>query len=304
MLKRLLGISVILILLVACGGEEEIKPTSVVVIKEVVVPATPEPTLIPEPTLTSVPTVTPTLTATPTSLPIPTKIPSPPPTSTSTPTPTSTPDIEATVEAKVAEMLASVPTVIPIATATQVTPTTIPISTPSPTPTPKLPTPTSEPSWQYIGFTHAPIDFQQTLVEAQECTRDTMLMPFFNYLNSNHAEGPKKWYIKACPGEPVKVYLPAKASLQKKSIRISGNAEVYNGDKILTDVQVYFEASADITLFFMHLALLDDVRSKIETSSTGVAVFEAGDHIGYVYAPSQGTYSLDFGVADKRLTRG
>ena len=167
-----------------------------------------------------------------------------------------------------------------------------------------VPNPTSEPSWQYIGFTHAPIDFQQTLVEAQECTRDTMLMPFFNYLNSNHAEGPKKWYIKACPGEPVKVYLPAKASLQEKSIRISGNAEVYNGDKILTDVQVYFEASADITLFFMHLALLDDVRSKVEASSTGVAVFEAGDHIGYVYAPSQGTYSLDFGVADKKVDAG
>ena len=81
--------------------------------------------------------------------------------------------------------------------------------TPTPTPTQVPPTatltPTSGLAWQYIGFTYAPIDFQKTLVEAQECTRDTMLMPFFNYLNSNHAEGPKKWYIKACPGEPVKV---------------------------------------------------------------------------------------------------
>jgi len=238
------------------------------------------------PTTSTTATFTP---APPTATPIPTQV---PPTATlvAARTPTQTPIAPPT------------PAATPTTTATQVTPTAIPVSTPSPTP--KLPTPTSEPSWQYIGFTHAPIDFQQTLVEAQECTRDTMLMPFFNYLNSNHAEGPKKWYIKACPGEPVKVYLPAKASLQEKSIRISGNAEVYNGDKILTDVQVYFEASADITLFFMHLALLDDVRSKVEASSTGVAVFEAGDHIGYVYAPSQGTYSLDFGVADKKVDAG
>ena len=129
-------------------------------------------------------------------------------------------------------------------------------------------------------------------------------MPFFNYLNSNHAEGPKKWYIKACSGEPVKVYLPAKASLQKKNIRISGNPEVYNGDKILTDVKVYFEASVDITFFFMHLALLDDVKSKVETSTNGVAVFEAGDHIGYAYNPSQAIYSLDFGVEDKKVDAG
>ena len=79
---------------------------------------------------------------------------------------------------------------------------------------------------------------------------------------------------------------------------------MYNGDNSLTDVQVYFEASVDITLFFMHLALLDDVRVKIKASSTGAAVFEAGDHIGYVYAPSQRTYSLDFGVADKEVDAG
>ena len=126
-----------------------------------------------------------------------------------------------------------------------------------------------------------------------------MLMPFFNYLNTNHAEGPKKWYIKACPGDPVKVYLPAKALLREKNVYVSGNAEMYNEDKVLTNVKVYFEASADISLFFMHLALLVDIKSEVEDSSTGSAVFEAGTHIGYLYTPPQGTYSLDFGVEDE-----
>ena len=131
-----------------------------------------------------------------------------------------------------------------------------------------------------------------------------MLMPFFNYLNTNHAEGPKKWYIKACPGDPVKVYLPAKALLREENVYVSGNEEMYNGDKVLTDVKVYFEASADISLFFMHLALLVEVEFAAKESSIGSAVLEAGTHIGYLYTPSQGTYSLDFGVQDKNVDAG
>ena len=67
MLKRLLGISIILLSLLACGEGTEIKPTTVVVIKEIVVTATPEPTLPPEPTATSMPAATPMPTSIPNS---------------------------------------------------------------------------------------------------------------------------------------------------------------------------------------------------------------------------------------------
>ena len=103
-------------------------------------------------------------------------------------------------------------------------------------------------------------------------------MPFFNYLNTNHAEGPRKWYIKACPGDIVKVYLPTKALLRERGVRVSGDHTTYNGDDVITDVQVYFEASTDITPFFMHLALMADIAYRVEQSESGYAVFEAGTH--------------------------
>ncbi len=184
-------------------------------------------------------------------------------------------------------------------------PTTVTsISTPSPTQTPEIPTQTPEIFWEYIGFTHAPIDFEQTLVEAPSCASGSMLMPFFNYLNMKHAESPKKWYIIACAGDPVKVYLPSKALLRTRNINVSGSDGTYNGEKVLTDVKVYFEASTDITLFFMHLALLADIKSQVDQSSSGYSVLEAGTHIGYVYAPNRERYSLDFGVEDKSVDPG
>ncbi len=190
------------------------------------------------------------------------------------------------------------PTKTPLA---KIAATENPPSTPSSTPAPELPTPTPEPSWQYIGFTYSPIIFNQTLVEEPSCTSGTMLMPFFNYLNTNHAEGPKKWYIKACAGDPVKVYLPSKALLRKHSINVSSNEGIYNGQKVITDVKVYFEVSPDISLFFMHLTLLADVKSQVEKSLTEYSVLETGTHIGYLYAPNQTRYSLDFGVEDKSV---
>lgn len=102
MLKRLLGISVILILLVGCSDTSE-NPVSTpeVVIKEIVVTATPPPVPTKNPTPkpilspTKTPTPTPTSTPTPTTtpMPTPTKVPFTPtdtPIPTVSPTPTST----------------------------------------------------------------------------------------------------------------------------------------------------------------------------------------------------------------------
>ena len=230
---------------------------------------------------------------------------------------TATPRTEATIEVRATESVASQATAtltpkstdVPIVV-TPATPISIRAQTPQPTATPTS-TPVigtseqEEPSWEYVGFTHAPVDFTQTLVEEPSCG-GAMLMPFFNYLNTNHAEGPRKWYIRACPGDIVKVYLPTKALLRERGIRVSGDHTTYNGDDVITDVKTYFEASTDITPFFMHLTLLADIKNRIEQSESGYEVFEAGTHIGYIYSPIQSKWSgsLDFGVQDKSVDTG
>ena len=121
MLKRLLGISVILVLLGACSdADENAASTPVVVIKEIVVTATPTPvpTKTPAPRLLSNPTKTPTPKPTSTLTPTATNTPTPMPTSTFTPMPTATP--------------------LP-------TPTSTPLPTPTSTPTPTA-TPTPIPN--------------------------------------------------------------------------------------------------------------------------------------------------------------
>ena len=226
---------------------------------------------------------------------------------------TATPRAQATIEVRATESVASQATAtltpkstdVPIVV-TPATPISIRAQTPQPTSTPVIGTSEQEePSWEYIGFTHAPVDFTQTLVEEPPCG-GAMLMPFFNYLNTNHAEGPRKWYIKACPGDIVKVYLPTKALLRERGIRVSGDHTTYNGDDVITDVKTYFEASTDITPFFMHLTLLADIKNRVEQSESGYEVFEAGTHIGYIYSPIQSKWSgsLDFGVEDKSVDTG
>ena len=226
---------------------------------------------------------------------------------------TATPRAQATIEVRATESVASQATAtltpkstdVPIVV-TPATPISIRAQTPQPTSTPVIGTSEQEePSWEYIGFTHAPVDFTQTLVEEPSCG-GAMLMPFFNYLNTNHAEGPRKWYIKACPGDIVKVYLPTKALLRERGIRVSGDHTTYNGDDVITDVKTYFEASTDITPFFMHLTLLADIKNRVEQSESGYEVFEAGTHIGYIYSPIQSKWSgsLDFGVEDKSVDTG
>jgi len=170
--------------------------------------------------------------------------------------------------------------------------------------------------WEYIGFTHAPVDFQQLMSEDSLCPSYPALQPFFNYLITSHTEGPKKWYLASCSEDPVKVYLPVKALLGERSIRIShdevtggseGATTVYDGRNVLSDVQVFFEASVDVKVFFMHLTLLEQIKSLLDDSDDGYVVLEAGTHIGYLKSSEayMMDYSvIDFGVSDTRIDAG
>jgi hypothetical protein len=162
-------------------------------------------------------------------------------------------------------------------------------------------------SLEYNGFTHWPVDFDIIFnvdPHLQMGYGVSRIMPFVNYSNINHPEGPKKWYIYA-PSDPlVKVYLPAKGILTKDGIRFYEGIqeESLNNEKVFVDVQAWFDVSPDIQVFYMHLSLRDEVKRKVDTSPNGYAVFEAGTHIGYIHQPPW--YSLDFGVEDKTHDSG
>jgi len=143
-----------------------------------------------------------------------------------------------------------------------------------------------------------PVDFHAVLGATSDCTTWPRLSPFFNYLNTNHAEGPKKWYIAACPGDVVKVYLPAKGIVYAPRAGEGVREGHFNGEKVLIDVQLWFDVSPRIKAFYMHLAVRDEITDVIQRSPEGYAIFDAGTHIGYLYAPPNSVYSLDFGVQD------
>ncbi|PKB83035.1 MAG: hypothetical protein BZY88_02920 [SAR202 cluster bacterium Io17-Chloro-G9] len=153
-----------------------------------------------------------------------------------------------------------------------------------------------------------PVDFHAVLGAASDCATYPRLTPFFNYLNTNHAEGPKKWYIAAYPGDVVKVYLPAKGILHDWGIRVfgseEGREEHFNGEKVIIDVQAWFDVSSNIKAFYMHLALRDEIMAVVQDSPNGYAIFDAGTHIGYLYTPPNSVYSLDFGVQDLDVDSG
>jgi len=159
----------------------------------------------PTPTTTPTPQPTPTSIASPITTPSPTLAPNHKPTPSPTPTPKPTPT----------------PTHAPTPTRTL-----------APTETP-TPTPSSVFTWEFNGFTHMPVDFRAVLGATGTCTEWPLLTPFFNYYNTNHAEGPRKWYIGACPGNVAKVYLPAKGIMSVSRAGEEMREVVYNGEKVL-----------------------------------------------------------------------
>ena len=118
-----------------------------------------------------------------------------------------------------------------------------------------------------------------------------------------------------CSETPVKVFVPAKALLRKGGVRVNtdevaggneGAKTVYDGHNVLSDVQVYVHPSVDVTVFFQHLTLLEQIRSLLNDSPSGL-VLQAGTHIGYLKTPD--AYGrdydvIDFGVTDRQVDGG
>jgi len=148
-----------------------------------------------------------------------------------------------------------------------------------------------------------PVDFHA--VFGATCTSSTYprLSPF-NYLGTNHTEGPRKWYISSCPEEITKVYLPAKGLLYDYYIRFAEKEGIYNGENVIINVSVSFRVSSNITIKYGHLTLRDEIRTVIQDSPNDYAVFDAGTHIGYMYTPSLEYNALDFGVRDFGIDSG
>ena len=83
-----------------------------------------------------------------------------------------------------------------------------------------------------------------------------------------------KWYLATCSDKPTKIYLPVTVLLHKEvngrrgSIRIfrdtvtggsEGTLATYDGHNVLMDVQLYAQASEDITVFFMHILVCSEL---------------------------------------------
>jgi hypothetical protein len=272
-----------MLLLVACGGaaEPEVDIEATVGLKEslaaittpTAIPTwTPEPTWTPTlaPAVTAVPERTPTPTPTPTPAPTPTPV---PPTATPTPTPNGQTVASVLRRGRISR---------------------------------KQPSAKSEvEGLDFNGFTHFPVDFNALFSGSSYVSGTPQVIPFFNYSNPNHPEGPKKWYIYGPSNPLMKVYLPVRGVLKTSGIRIfsgtQGRESSVNGEKVFVDIQVWFEVSPDVEVFYMHLTLRDEIKREVEESPNGYVVFEAGTHIGYIY---NDYFSLDFGVEDKTHDSG
>ncbi len=242
----------------------------------------------------------------------PAPVPPPIPAPASTPLPTPTPDSTPTNKA------AETPSQADIIEPEQITTAEVPSKQPDSLHPPPTAKESPQNDWdailndlEFSGFTYSPVDFD-TIFDTTLEIRWSRFSPFFNYSNTSHAEGPRKWYIFGPADRLVKVYLPAKAILKKGGrgikggIRITdaepGREEYLNGEKVWVNLQAYFNVSSDIQIFYMHLTLRDEIKNKLENSSQGYAVFEAGTHIGYIYYPPW--HSLDFGVEDRNKDSG
>ena len=179
-------------------------------------------------------------------------------------------------------------------------PTLIPVlaATPKATP-PQSPTPAADPegmsrqdlaaTLEFNGFIHTPVDFDAVLNATSTCTDHPRLEPFFNYYNTSHVEGPKIWYVWACPGDIVKVYLPANGILYEEGIRAFGSEEgiegQFNGEEVLINVQAQFDVSSDITVFYQHLTLRDEIIATVKilqmASSYSMPVLTSATSIGH-----------------------
>ena len=172
-------------------------------------------------------------------------------------------------------------------------------------------------TWKYSGFTHTPVDLSEFFSESSVCPAYPSIQPYFNHFIVNHTEGPKKWYLGTCSEEPIKVFMPTTVALSKRGgINISqqvlsGDSDheknIYDGNKVIYDVQLWGKASEDIILFFMHITLLDSIYSALINTEDDYIIIEAGTHVGYIKSSDEYAMDydvIDFGVEDLQFNAG
>jgi hypothetical protein len=164
--------------------------------------------------------------------------------------------------------------------------------------------PAAEPNGSaFAEFTHLPVDLA-SLLSAQRFPGTPAIQPFVSYDNTAHAEGPRKWYIYGSQREPLRVFLPVRASLQAGDLRDSEESQALTliGEKVRPNMNATFEVNSDVRFFFMHLALREAIAQSVERAGRRAVTFEAGTHVGYIHNPPWN--SLDFGVEDRRKNSG
>jgi len=161
-------------------------------------------------------------------------------------------------------------------------------------------------TWEYAGFTHTPVDFSIFFSESAVCPSYPSIQPYFNHFTVNHTESPKKWYLGTCSDTPVRVFMPTTVAVRKQGginigqqfpTRESDHKKyIYDGNKVIYDAQLWGQASQDIMLFFMHIALLDSIHSSLINTEDDYIIIEAGTHIGYIKSSDE--YDMDYDVID------
>ena len=148
-------------------------------------------------------------------------------------------------------------------------------------------------------FTHSPVDIR-ALFAADTFKDAAPITPYFNYDNTAHAEGPRKWYLYGSSTEPLKVFLPTRAGLSRHAVMTSGRSGELQlkGEKVWLNMHLTFHVNADLRFIFMHLCLRDEILRKVDEAQGRRVWFPAGRHIGYLHYPPWN--SLDFAVEDRR----
>ena len=70
-------------------------------------------------------------------------------------------------------------------------------------------------TWEYLGLTHAPVNFTELMSGTSRCGDYLPIQPYFNHFIVSHTEGPKKWYLATCSNDPFKVFMPATVIVHK-----------------------------------------------------------------------------------------
>jgi hypothetical protein len=154
---------------------------------------------------------------------------------------------------------------------------------------------------EFEGFTHFPTDFHLLLdenmigaeLQSEEWGEGVLdpvghrpIMPYYEYTNTNHTEGPRKnYFYDYSPLPHANVYLVADSVLFRGGLFKLGNIEELEGEPVHVDVWVSTWVSEDIEVAYEHISFRDEIFQQIINAPGKAVVLPAGTHIGYIHYP-------------------